>query len=60
MYDFIADFEAVGTLGYFPDEIRNPDELPDFLAYAGQRIGVGASRKMGCGRFVVKAFTLEK
>jgi hypothetical protein len=60
MNDFIADFEAVGTLGYFPDEIRNPDELPDFLAYAGQRIGVGASRKMGCGRFVVKAFTLEK
>ena len=59
MNDYIADFEAVGTLRFFPDDIRNADELPDFLTYAGQRIGVGASRKMGCGRFVLKSFRLE-
>lgn len=55
MNDFIADFEATGTIGFFPDDVRNADELPDFVAYAGQRIGVGASRKMGCGRFVVQS-----
>lgn len=58
MNDYIEDFEATGTLRFFPEDIRNADELPDFLAYAGQRIGVGASRKMGYGRFVVKTCTL--
>lgn len=60
MNDYIADFEATGTLSFFPEDIRSADELPDFLTYAGQRIGVGASRKMGCGRFVVKDFRLTE
>ena len=55
MNDYIADFEATGTIRFFPEDIRNADEIPDFLTYAGQRIGVGASRKMGYGRFVVKS-----
>lgn len=59
MNDYIADFTATGTIGFFPEDVRNADELPDFLTYAGQRIGVGASRKMGCGRFIVKDFTLR-
>ena len=59
MNDYIEAFEATGTLGFFPEDIRQADELPDFLAYAGQRIGVGASRKMGMGRFTVKSYTLE-
>jgi hypothetical protein len=51
---YIADFTATGTLAYFPEDLRNQGEsLEEFLAWAGQRIGVGASRKMGYGRFSV-------
>lgn len=59
MNDYIEDFEAVGSIRFFPEDLRNVDELPDFLSYAGQRIGVGASRKMGMGRFVVKSYLLD-
>ena len=51
---FISHFTATGTLAYFPDDLRGQGEtLSEFLSWAGQRIGVGASRKMGYGRFVV-------
>jgi hypothetical protein len=51
---YIAGFTATGTLAYFPDDLRNQGEsLQEFLTWAGQRIGVGASRKMGYGRFTV-------
>ena len=60
MNDYIEAFESHGTLAFFPEDIRNADELPDFLTYAGQRIGVGASRKMGMGRFLVKTYTLQE
>lgn len=51
---YIAGFTATGTLAYFPDDLRGQGEsLPEFVSWAGQRIGVGASRKMGYGRFTV-------
>jgi hypothetical protein len=54
---FIAQFTAAGTLRFFPDDLRDKgDFLEDFLIYAGQRCGVGASRKMGYGRFVVAEY----
>lgn len=34
-----------------------PEVLEKALVYAGERIGIGASRKMGWGRFVVRGFT---
>jgi hypothetical protein len=54
---FIEDFTATGTLLYFSEELRDEGRtLQDFFVYAGQRIGVGASRKMGFGRFTVVAW----
>jgi hypothetical protein len=50
---YIADFDAHGTLRFFVSDIPEPQRLIDFVAYCGQRIGVGASRKMGYGRFVI-------
>lgn len=57
---YIAGFEATGTLGYFPEDLRSEGQtLYEFLVWAGQRIGVGASRKMGFGRFKIAAWTPE-
>ena len=54
---FISDFEAQGSLRFFEDDMREGGRyVEDFLAYAGQRVGVGASRKMGWGRFEVRSF----
>lgn len=51
---YIADFTATGTLAYFSEDLRSEGaSLYEFLSWAGQRIGVGASRKMGYGRFAV-------
>lgn len=55
---YIAQFEATGQLAYFAEDMRSEGAtLAEFLAWTGQRIGVGASRKMGYGRFVVTAWT---
>jgi hypothetical protein len=35
----------------FSEEILNVNKVKDFLQYAGREIGVGASRKLGWGRF---------
>ena len=53
---YIENFSATGTVAFYADTIHNADELQDFFAYAGQRIGVGAARKMACGRFLVIAW----
>jgi hypothetical protein len=53
---FISDFKAKGTVSFIREQILNADELPDFLAYAGVTIGVGAARKMACGRFEVETW----
>lgn len=54
---YIEKFEATGTLRYYAEELRDKGEyLVDFLRYAGQRVGVGAARKMGFGRYEVRKF----
>jgi hypothetical protein len=60
MNPYIEHFEATGTLAYFPDDLRDQGEsLQDFLHYAGQRVGVGAARKMACGRFAIKTWEVS-
>jgi hypothetical protein len=57
---FIADFTATGTLAFFPEDLRGEgNTLYDFICWAGQRIGVGASRKMGYGRFQVQTWRVK-
>ena len=51
---FIHDFDATGTLLFDDEQVAHQgDHLEEFLRWAGQFIGVGASRKMGCGRYTV-------
>jgi len=51
----IEQFEATGTLALDMDNVK-PDAVQGLLKYAGKYTGVGASRKMGYGRFTVKTF----
>ena len=51
---YIADFTATGRVTFFLSDIPDAQRLMDFVAYVGQRVGVGASRKMGYGRFTVE------
>jgi hypothetical protein len=34
--------------------LAGPSRVRDFIAYAGREVGIGASRKMGWGRFTVQ------
>jgi len=52
---FIAEFDATGSIS-FEESLVDPDRLHKFLQYAGANVGVGASRKMGYGRFTVSEF----
>ena len=48
---YIEAFDASGTL-----RCANPETLPkvrEFVAWAGREVGVGASRKLGYGRFTI-------
>jgi hypothetical protein len=57
---YIAEFTASGTIRFDTDQLAHQgDTVEDFLTWAGQYTGVGASRKMGCGRFQVQAYTLQ-
>ena len=50
---YLADFDATGTL-YFAGDVAQLPRLRDFLGFAGgPRVGIGASRKLGHGRFEV-------
>lgn len=48
--DYIGPFEGTLTLTFDP-ELVNVQRVRDFVIYTGREIGVGASRKMGWGRF---------
>ena len=51
---YIADVTATGTL-----TLVNPEhekKVRQFIAWAGEEIGLGASRKLGWGRFVVTSW----
>lgn len=48
----IKDFEAHGTLAFSPDIVRS-EKVHQFLTFAGREVGIGASRKLDWGRFIV-------
>lgn len=50
---FIRDFTATGQIDHDPEMVK-PEAVLALLRYAGLYVGVGASRKMGWGRFEVK------
>ena len=50
---FIAQFHATGTISFFLSDIPDAQRITDFVSYCGQRVGVGASRKMGYGRYTI-------
>ena len=51
----LHNFEAQGNIAFRPDHV-SPDRLKSFLEFAGWYCGVGASRKMGFGRYEVTRF----
>lgn len=53
--EYIADVTATGTIDVELSMIR-PPVLQKALEWAGQHIGIGASRKMGYGRFQIVNF----
>ena len=48
--DFLGPFSAQLTVE-FDEEALRPERVRDFVSFAGREIGVGASRKLGWGRF---------
>lgn len=51
--DVIHNFTATGTINFDKTDVKETS-VKDLLVYAGKYVGVGASRKMGYGRFVVR------
>lgn len=54
---FIENFTASGQLT-FDEQLVNPDALKNVIDWAGKFVGIGASRKMGRGRFNLTKFDL--
>lgn len=52
---YIAKFKAVGDVHYLGED---EEKLHGFLEWAGIEIGVGASRKMNWGRFIIDNWSL--
>lgn len=55
---FVEDFDVEGSAIFDESSIKY-DVLGDFLGFAGREIGIGASRKMGWGRFTVEDFAFD-
>lgn len=49
---YIRDFDATGDLEVEPDMV-DPRAVRTLLEFAGRQVGIGASRRMGWGRFTV-------
>jgi hypothetical protein len=49
---FIKDFRCTGLIA-MNETLVSPDKMRKLLEYAGANVGIGASRKMGWGRFQV-------
>lgn len=49
---YIADFDATGSIS-FNETFVKPAVLKELIEFAGDNIGVGASRKMGWGKWIV-------
>jgi hypothetical protein len=52
---YIKGAQATGTISVQPDMVK-PEVLRNALEWGGLHIGIGASRKMGWGRFQVVSF----
>lgn len=52
---FIENFTARGQLA-FDEQLVDPVSLRNLIAWGGQFVGIGASRKMGKGRFLLAAW----
>jgi hypothetical protein len=44
----------------FDRTVAEPGKVEDFIAYFGREIGIGASRKLGWGRFTIAAVNGKK
>ena len=53
--EYIEKFEAKGSITFDQDYV-NPATLEQAIAWGGKFVGIGASRKMGWGRFELKQF----
>lgn len=56
---FIADFQATGAVSIDESQV-DPKTLQNLISWAGQFVGIGASRKMGKGRFELNRFELRQ
>lgn len=54
---YIENFTASGQIS-FDEETVNPEALRNVIHWGGQFVGIGASRKMGRGRFNLSRFDL--
>lgn len=54
---YIEKVTATGTIAFISDEIVTKGR--DLIVFAGSEIGVGAARKMGWGRFVIRGWREE-
>jgi hypothetical protein len=54
---YISDFTASGQIT-FDEETVDPPTLKNLIGWGGQFVGIGASRKMGKGRFQLARFDL--
>lgn len=55
---FIENFTATGTIA-FDEETVDPASLENLIRWGGQFVGIGASRKMGKGRFDLADFSAK-
>lgn len=54
---YIENFTATGTI-QFDEQTVNPEALQNVILWGGEFVGIGASRKMGRGRFKLTRFEL--
>jgi hypothetical protein len=50
--EYLGPFAAELTVE-FDNALVDPVKVTDFVAFAGREVGVGASRKLGWGRFEI-------
>lgn len=57
--EYISDFTATGTIS-FDDSYVKPSVLQNAIQWGGANVGIGASRKMGYGRFDLVSWKASK
>lgn len=54
---YISNFTATGSVAFSGDILPDAEKVRKFIEFAGREIGIGASRKLGWGRFIVSRWT---